>query len=110
MLPTLTVQETIIYAAELRLPSSVPYEMKMQRVAEVMQELGLLHIAQQRIGDSITRGISGGERRRVAIACELVTAPSILFLDEVCLHDWATLLLMWFDSRLLVSTPTMRCL
>jgi len=85
MLPTLTVQETIIYAAELRLPNHIPYDVKMRRVADVMQELGLMHIAHQRIGDSITRGISGGERRRVAIACELVTAPAILFLDEVLL-------------------------
>ena len=47
---------------------------------ETMNELGILGIKDLRIGDS-GRKISG-EKRRVSIACELVTSPSILFLDE----------------------------
>jgi energy-coupling factor transporter ATP-binding protein EcfA2 len=47
-----------------------------------MNELGILGIKDSRIGESGKRSISGGEKRRVSIACELVTGPSILFLDE----------------------------
>eukprot|EP01047_Picozoa_sp_COSAG01_P043410 COSAG01_NODE_3852_length_5629_cov_3.080108_6_plen_161_part_00 len=44
--------------------------------------LGMSHIKDSKIGDAETRGISGGQRKRVNIAMELVAKPSILFLDE----------------------------
>ena len=55
---------------------------KERRVHETMLELGIIPIANKRIGSAGKRGLSGGEKRRVSIACELVTSPSILFLDE----------------------------
>jgi ABC-type multidrug transport system ATPase subunit len=82
MLGTLTVKEHLTYVALLRLPSLMPYEMKMRRVEQVMEDLGISHIADNLIGTEMSRGISGGERRRLSIASELVTDPSILFLDE----------------------------
>jgi ABC-type multidrug transport system ATPase subunit len=79
---TLTVYETILYSALLRLPRDMSYEAKRMRTLETMHELGILSISDSRIGETGKRSISGGEKRRVSIACELVTSPSILFLDE----------------------------
>ncbi|KAI6081498.1 hypothetical protein F4821DRAFT_249212 [Hypoxylon rubiginosum] len=84
MLPTLTVHETILTSALLRLPRGMGRAAKEQRVFEVEKQLGIYHIRDSLIGseEGKGRGISGGEKRRVGIACELVTSPSILFLDE----------------------------
>lgn len=83
LLSTLTVDETIMDSALLRLPKDMSYAAKRQRVEDVERQLGIFHIRHQQIGsEEGGRGISGGEKRRVGIACELVTSPSILFLDE----------------------------
>ncbi|KAG9224454.1 hypothetical protein CCMSSC00406_0007647 [Pleurotus cornucopiae] len=82
LMSTLTVYETVLYSALLRLPREMSEEGKKFRVLETLGELGILGIKDKRIGASGRRGISGGEKRRVSIACELVTSPSILFLDE----------------------------
>ena len=83
MLPTLTVHETILDSALLRLPKDMSRIAKEQKVEDVERQLGIYHIRHQIIGsEESSRGISGGEKRRVGIACELVTSPSILFLDE----------------------------
>ncbi|KAF9583777.1 hypothetical protein BGW38_008562, partial [Lunasporangiospora selenospora] len=82
LMPTLTVYETILYSALLRLPRDMSYDAKRFRVMETMSELGILGIKDMKVGESGQRSISGGEKRRVSIACELVTSPSILFLDE----------------------------
>ncbi|KAF2501031.1 hypothetical protein BU16DRAFT_522087 [Lophium mytilinum] len=83
MLSTLTVHETILDSALLRLPKEMSRTSKEQKVEDVEKQLGIYHIRNQVIGsEESVRGISGGEKRRVGIACELVTSPSILFLDE----------------------------
>lgn len=82
LIPTLTVYETVLNSALLRLPRDMTLRQKESRVVEVLNELRILHIKDSVIGSGFKRGISGGEKRRVSIACELVTSPSILFLDE----------------------------
>ncbi|KAF5342525.1 hypothetical protein D9611_002045 [Ephemerocybe angulata] len=82
LMGTLTVYETVLYSALLRLPREMSYEAKKYRTLETLNELGILGIKDSPIGVSGRRSISGGEKRRVSIACELVTSPSILFLDE----------------------------
>eukprot|EP01135_Chromosphaera_perkinsii_P006341 Nk52_evm70s485 gene=Nk52_evmTU70s485 len=82
MLPHLTVRETFTYAALLRMPPSASREDKLERVEEVIQELGLSHCADTKVGDYFVRGVSGGERKRASIGVELITNPRILFLDE----------------------------
>jgi ABC-type multidrug transport system ATPase subunit len=85
LFPLLTVQETLMYSARLRLPASVPLAEKTRRVEAIMQELGLTHVASSRVGDvgSVRRrGVSGGERRRVSIGVDVIHDPAILILDE----------------------------
>ncbi|EGV60178.1 FAD-dependent urate hydroxylase [Yamadazyma tenuis] len=82
LIPTLTVYETVLNSALLRLPRSMTMRAKQTRVIEVLSELRILGIKDRVIGSDFQRGISGGEKRRVSIACEMVTSPSILFLDE----------------------------
>lgn len=82
LMGTLTVRETLTYAALMRLPRKMPLKAKQRRVEDVIQELGISKIADSQIGIPGQRGISGGEKRRVSIGKELVTSPSLLFLDE----------------------------
>ncbi|RYP60653.1 hypothetical protein DL769_008029 [Monosporascus sp. CRB-8-3] len=82
LLPTLTVRETLRYAASLRLPPTVTEEERERVVEEVILELGLKDCANTRIGNSQHRGCSGGEKRRTSIGVQLLANPSILFLDE----------------------------
>ncbi|GMF05563.1 unnamed protein product [Ambrosiozyma monospora] len=82
LIPTLTVYETVLNSALLRLPRSMPIATKKAKVLQILSELRILNIKDKIIGSDYERGISGGEKRRVAIAQELVTSPSILFLDE----------------------------
>lgn len=81
--PFSTVRETVEMAARLRLASDVSKEAKKQRAEEVVQQLGLSKAMDTNVGDgNRVKGISGGEMKRVAIACELVSSPSLVMLDE----------------------------
>lgn len=78
----LTVKETITLSAALRLPRTMSHEEKEARVASVIAELGLTKVIDTLVGNELIRGVSGGERKRVNIGTELVTNPSLIFLDE----------------------------
>ncbi|KAF8877438.1 P-loop containing nucleoside triphosphate hydrolase protein [Infundibulicybe gibba] len=82
LLGVLTVRESISYALRLHLPLLSRKEVG-DRVNRVLTALGLQSCADQRIGTAISRGISGGQKRRVTAACAMVTYPRILLLDEV---------------------------
>jgi ABC-type multidrug transport system ATPase subunit len=82
LLPTLTVRETLTYAAQLRLPSSVGEEERKQLIEEVILELSLKEAANTRIGNNAHKGCSGGEKRRTSIGVQLLSNPSLLWLDE----------------------------
>ncbi|KAJ8899775.1 hypothetical protein K2173_019475 [Erythroxylum novogranatense] len=82
LFPMLTVEETLMFAAEFRLPRSLPKSKKKGRVEALIDQLGLRSAANTVIGDEGHRGVSGGERRRVSIGTGIIHDPIILFLDE----------------------------
>ncbi|KAJ6344201.1 hypothetical protein OIU76_005845 [Salix suchowensis] len=78
----LTVEETLMFSAEFRLPRSLSRSKKKARVQALIDQLGLRNAANTVIGDEGHRGVSGGERRRVSIGIDIVHDPILLFLDE----------------------------
>jgi ABC-type multidrug transport system ATPase subunit len=82
LLHTLTVRETLLYTAELRLPASMLQSRRLEIVDDVIGQLGLINVRNSKVGDESNRGVSGGEYRRLSIGIELVTTPSVIILDE----------------------------
>ncbi|XP_030208537.1 broad substrate specificity ATP-binding cassette transporter ABCG2b [Gadus morhua] len=83
LMGTLSVRENLLFSANLRLdPKNHSSADKQSRVENILEELGLTECANTKIGTDFIRGVSGGERKRCSIGMELITAPSLLFLDE----------------------------
>lgn len=80
---TLSVRENLQFSANLRLPPDKNNNAeKKLKVDAVIQELGLQDCADTKIGTEFLRGVSGGEKKRCSIGMELITSPSLIFLDE----------------------------
>ncbi|KAJ5237121.1 hypothetical protein N7489_007212 [Penicillium chrysogenum] len=82
LIGSLTVQETLKFAADLSLPSSVSKRERMDRIRTLLEAFGIQNQANTLVGTPIRKGISGGQKRRVSVAGQLITNPKILFLDE----------------------------
>ncbi|RXM28619.1 ABC transporter G family member 14 [Acipenser ruthenus] len=80
--PNLTVKDTLMCQAHLRLPDSVTFAEKDKIISVLVEELGIKKCLNTIVGNDFVRGVSGGERKRVNIACELLTDPSVMLLDE----------------------------
>ena len=83
--PHLTPRRALGYAAELRFPGDTSDEERSVRIQEVLDELRLTQTSKDRpepAADTSAATLSGGEKKRVNIALELLTKPSVLFLDE----------------------------
>lgn len=78
----MTVLETLTITAALRLPKSATEDEREAAIEEALTTLDLRAVADTIVGDKKTRGISGGEKKRLSIACELLSKPNLLFLDE----------------------------
>ena len=77
---TMTVRECLEFAAKLKLPGS--FAQKIGRVNKLIADLKLTKCSGTRIGGPLVKGVSGGERKRCSIGVELITDPSLIFLDE----------------------------
>ena len=82
LLPFLTVRENLHFSAGLRLPAHMSRHEKRQKAESILLKLGLRDCANNLVGSEMVKGISGGEKRRVTIAIQILTDPRILFLDE----------------------------
>ncbi|KAF2105736.1 ATP-binding cassette transporter-like protein [Lophiotrema nucula] len=79
---SLTVRETLYFATQLSLPSSITKAARILRIENLIASFGLQGQRDTLIGTPIRKGVSGGQKRRVSVASQLITSPSILFLDE----------------------------
>lgn len=79
---SLTVKEHLIFQAMLRMDRKLVKSERLNRVEEVMFDLNLKKCENTLIGSEVIKGISGGEKRRLAFASEVLTNPSILYCDE----------------------------
>lgn len=83
-IPTMTVREHLVFNAMVRMNKKVSVAKRLQRVEEVIVDCALNHIAETYLGGpgASVRGVSGGERKRVAFGTELLNDPRIIFADE----------------------------
>ncbi|PIA56929.1 hypothetical protein AQUCO_00700938v1 [Aquilegia coerulea] len=80
--PQVTVKESLIYSASLRLPKEVSNEEKMVFVEDVLELIELDNLKDALVGLPGTTGLSTEQRKRLTIAVELIANPSIIFMDE----------------------------
>ena len=77
----LTVRETMDFASRLS-PSRTYHSGRGERIEELIEAFGLREQADALVGTPLRKGISGGQKRRLGVASQLVTGPRVLFLDE----------------------------
>ncbi len=102
----LSVEEALSFSARLRLPKTTPGSERRRLVARTIEDLGLAERAETRVGS-----LSGGQRKRVSVAAELLSRPRLLFLDEPTsgLDPAAEFTLMELLRRLAANGCTIVC-
>lgn len=78
----LTVYENLLYTAEMKLPMIMSTAEKRDRVDNLIKYLEVEKCRNTIVGNSLSRGISGGQAKRVNIGISVITDPQVLYLDE----------------------------
>lgn len=91
LIGALTVRETLAFASRLA-TTRAKGRASQERIDGLLDAFGLREQAGTLVGTALRKGISGGQKRRVGIASQLLTGPQILFLDEPTsgLDSWAS--------------------
>src|SRR5690606_16129117 len=82
LIGALTVRETINFSGRLSLPSRISSAERIRRVDHLIQAFGLKNQENTIVGTPLKKGLSGGQKRRLSVASQLITNPDVLFLDE----------------------------
>ena len=80
--PYMTVRETLVFRVELKLGSLLSKLARDEMVDDLLSQLGLTKTANTIVGDNKVRGISGGERKRLSIAVEMIASPSVMYVSN----------------------------
>ena len=78
----MTVRETLDFRVALKLGSQLSKKARDEMVDDLLAQTGLTDAADTIVGNIKVRGVSGGERKRLSIAVELISSPAVIFLDE----------------------------
>ncbi len=78
--PALSVKENMMYAGRLYLGESA--KVVEEKVEQLIKATGLSSCKDTKVGNLLLRGISGGQKKRLSLAIELLKSPTVLFLDE----------------------------
>ncbi|ETI28237.1 hypothetical protein G647_00686 [Cladophialophora carrionii CBS 160.54] len=82
MIGILTARETVDFAARLSMNGNTSKKDRLFRVDELIESFGLQRQADTVVGTPLRKGLSGGQKRRLSVASQLVTSPRLVFLDE----------------------------
>ncbi|EXJ64305.1 hypothetical protein A1O7_00641 [Cladophialophora yegresii CBS 114405] len=82
MIGILTARETVDFAARLSMNGNTPKKDRLSRVDGLIESFGLQRQADTIVGTPLRKGLSGGQKRRLSVASQLVTSPRLVFLDE----------------------------
>ncbi len=103
LIEELTVFQNLYFNAKLCFGND-PDEAIRKKTDEILQELGLYEVREMKVGSPLNKKISGGQRKRLNIALELIRQPAVLFLDEptsgLSSHDSDNIMLLLKDLSL----------
>ena len=80
--PHMTVRETLAFRVELKIGSLLSKAARDEMVDDLLTQLVLTKAANTVVGDNKVRGISGGERKRLSIAVEMISSPSVMYVSS----------------------------